>query len=288
MADILCPACKAELTLPFTPDGQTVECPRCRHDFVPFPETGAKPRTGRPPGPLRGEWKATFAMAMLAGSILTFVFQLYVNNERASLITQRENVEVFGAAIFGQLFDGPAAFDQRWHQWEDIARNMVTFNVLIFFMTVLAVLVWLYHVSSNLRLLQADGLSHSPAGAVLCYFAPFVNFIRPCSILQEICRASDPRAISTPKSWQLSPGLRSVALWWISFLGATSLGLICILANSDEALDPLDNQRIVLRLWSLSNLLMIVAGGFLIYVIHTLEQRQRERYARLYAHDGDA
>lgn len=293
---VLCPFCDAKLTLPTSADGQTAQCPRCRRDFEPGRKRAAaasssssKPaetrREPRGAQPLGGEWKATLLLALLAGCILALASQLLVNSMRLSLINEQNDLDM-------QDFIGPGPrlpldFLERWDYWEQIARNMITFDLLLLAVTMIAFLVWLHHTSANLRLLQADGLTHTPAGAVFSFFLPFVNIYRPCAIMQEIGQASDPRSVRNARAWKTALPMHQVTIWWLSFMAAAGLALFALWTTVGSRHDP-DAEQFVMLFWCGSNLAMIVAAVMLMIVIHLLEQRQQERYARLWEDDPDA
>ncbi|MBI3822079.1 MAG: DUF4328 domain-containing protein [Planctomycetes bacterium] len=291
---VLCPFCQAQLTLPSAAEKQAVQCPRCGREFEPSRKpasaSSSSDRSARgatKTAPLGGEWKATLAMALLAGCILGFACQLYVNTVRLSLLNEKQDIfnEDFNFRGPGNGALVPPEFLDRWDHWDRTAGNMVRFSVVLFLATTVAFFLWLHQVAANLRLLQADGLTHSPATALLSFFIPVVNIVRPCAILQEISQASDPRTIRSARAWKSASPLHTITLWWLCFLGACGSALLCMWVASNNP--DLDIQQITVVLWCASNMAMILAAILLMLVIHTLEQRQQERYAKLLEDEED-
>jgi hypothetical protein len=264
---VYCPKCRAELTLPAAALRRTVECPRCKHPFQPFGEDAPAA-----PSSLGPAWKTTLALALVTASILTFALQLFVNGTRMGLLAERDQVFV------GNFIPD---FDDRWTYWEQTADKMLGFTLLVLAASAIGFFIWLYQVSDNLRVLQADGLTHAPGGAVAAFFVPFVFLFRPCAILQEIGRASDPRAVRHTTAWKGTASLRCITWWWLCFLAAIGIAVLCLWI--DRRPHDGDTEEIALLFWCGSNIAMIAAGVFLLVTIRALEDRQHQRFARLYS-----
>src|SRR5260221_56642 len=128
---IVCPFCKATLTLPSSTRRVTVQCPRCERDFEP-----ADFRLAGPPG---GEWKATLAIALLAGNILAFAAQLVINLTRMSLAAEVERMQL---DFFNVGFPPAADLMDRWDYWEGVSASMVGLIVFIMVPTAIGFFIW--------------------------------------------------------------------------------------------------------------------------------------------------
>lgn len=59
-------------------------------------------------------------------------------------------------------------------------------------------------------------------------FIPFVNLVRPYTIIQEMWRKSESRPDATPRNWW------AILLWWISLLMFESLFFIALDESPDS------------------------------------------------------
>ena len=59
--------------------------------------------------------------------------------------------------------------------------------------TVVAFCFWVYSAHANLRWLRVSGLEYTPGWAVGWFFVPIMLLFRPCQVMFEIWKASDPR-----------------------------------------------------------------------------------------------
>jgi hypothetical protein len=50
--------------------------------------------------------------------------------------------------------------------------------------------VWIYRAAANLRAFGAQGLRHTPAWAVIWYFVPLANLVKPYQVMGELWRHS--------------------------------------------------------------------------------------------------
>ena len=305
---VVCTCCQAQLVLPGLPAGQTVQCPRCQHVFEPFrqhagpvaavaprfaeDDTEDEPRGIVRPLPLAGEKLAVTAIWLLGVCCLFFVILLYLHIDRAWIVAEMKELEI--GAIIGQV--GQARMVQLQDQLFDSlqrAHTMVTLTSLAFWPTVVIYLMWLYRASSNLRLLQADGVSHTPGGAVISYFVPIANLFRPLMQMKEIWRASDPEHIDHGRAWQQFPAAMIINAWWISFLLTGIVAFIGSCVEPDPFLDiQIEGRGNGFRHWRDESAVVwtyasayvgiLVAGSLLILIIRGITQRQRERFAQLY------
>lgn len=111
---------------------------------------------------------------------------------------------------------------------------------LAFSACTLAYFRWLHLAYKNAdRLGNRSALGFTPRGAVISFFIPFVNIVRPHQVLQNLRRASDPSDIEephrrlavtnpgyrepaaielAPRSWS-APGV-PITAWWLVYIGS--------------------------------------------------------------------
>ena len=95
-------------------------------------------------------------------------------------------------------------------------------------------LFFIYQTYSNLLSFGTDGLLSTPGMAVAVWFMPLVSFFRPCQVVNEIWRASDPTIPrQRPTEWQVSRSSPLVNGWWLSMFIFVPLVVILIADNVD-------------------------------------------------------
>jgi hypothetical protein len=283
---VACPDCHVRLELPALPKGQTVQCPRCARVFEPallraapksvtqaivlLDDAPIEPAPLTPTEPLGGAWKAPAAMIALIVFLLSCLLQIYVHYEQYELIQQ----DLAAPLVLGRRHVIDLDRHIRWHAWEaqrDVA-NVILF--VTFWPAAILFLIWLHQASRNAWSLQAEGLQFGPA-TTLSFFIPILNLVLPYCMVQEIWRASHPRAVLDPLGWKEGPSSVTIRLWWASYVAAILVGsLLC--AQSDMA--PREDAALFVCLGGAC----VVAGlALMIYIIHGIRVRQNERYARL-------
>lgn len=75
-------------------------------------------------------------------------------------------------------------------------------------------LVWQYRGHTDARVIAAETAPTSPAWGVLCWFVPFLNFVKPFQVVREIQHASVPR------------GHAHVALGHVALVGVLDRGVL--------------------------------------------------------------
>lgn len=137
-------------------------------------------------------------------------------------------------------------------------------------------LIWQYPVHTNARLFAHDLVPIGPGWGVLCWFVPFVNFVKPYLTLRKI------RAASVPSR---RGGRWVTRLWWGAWLGG---GILSSAAVIDAMLDVFDDLRgsIMPRLFVVeldegtlqlivaAELLVVVAAAFAVIIIREVTQGQ--------------
>ena len=93
------------------------------------------------------------------------------------------------------------------------ALVLVLAQELLFIVTVILFLRWIYHAHSNVRVLGARGLTYSPGWAVGAYFIPIVNLWVPLRAMIHLARAS-----RAPATWERERTAPVIVTWWVVWL----------------------------------------------------------------------
>jgi len=148
---------------------------------------------------------------------------------------------------------------------------------LLSFPATVLFLWFLYRAYENLAFLKVSGQKYSSVWAVCWFFIPGLNLIRPFDVMRELWRASDP-AVLDETAWKRSPATPLIAIWWMLFVLAffgRPASLLMAASGEIAAVPGIMHANLFFET------LEIPAAIAAIYVVWRIEQRQREKYARL-------
>lgn len=102
----------------------------------------------------------------------------------------------------------------------DIRQGIVgILQFLVFVVSAVWILRWIYRASCNARELGAAGMQFSPRQSVMWYFVPGLNLWKPYQAMKEIWQASE-----RPHDWRTGPAPGLLVGWWILWLLSSSAG----------------------------------------------------------------
>ncbi|MBI15650.1 MAG: hypothetical protein CL782_05325 [Chloroflexi bacterium] len=90
---------------------------------------------------------------------------------------------------------------------------------LVYLVTIITFLRWIYQASSNLNALGYVSQRFSPAWAVGWWFIPFMHLFRPYQVMNEIWKSSHPNNKYTPGvpsagTYKIDIGSNLIGWWW--------------------------------------------------------------------------
>jgi len=75
--------------------------------------------------------------------------------------------------------------------------------------------LWLYKANKSLREMGVQGLQYGPGWGIGGFLVPFLQFVRPAQVTQEIWKASDPDiGADDPTEWILNSASPLIGVWW--------------------------------------------------------------------------
>lgn len=102
----------------------------------------------------------------------------------------------------------------------DVRQAVVgLFQVLVFIVTGVVFLRWIYRANKNARQLGAKGMQFTPGWSVGWYFVPIANLWKPYQAMKEIWNAS-----VDPLKWDAQGRSPILGLWWALWLLSSFLG----------------------------------------------------------------
>jgi hypothetical protein len=163
------------------------------------------------------------------------------------------------------LFQWMRGFDPKQTGAAEAAVVMVQF--LLYIVTGIVALPWIYLANANARALGASDMMVSPGWAVGWFFVPLMNLVMPYLMMRELWKAS-----AKPKDWQLEYAPPLILLWWVLWVAAGISGLIAFQLTfqpEDEAAAAADYA------YFLSDLCFIPASLLFASLIGRIQAMQR-------------
>jgi len=214
--------------------------------------------------PLRG--RANLAIAMLV--VIALVSAL-------SILYERDVQAIVDAATAGQPVNFAAA------QAADDRTSMVSgLWLLVFIPTAIAFIAWFYRAYVNIERMGARDLRTTAGWSIGAWFVPFLNWVRPKQIMNDIWRASDPALPAGElRGWQNAAVAGLLHWWWAAFLGATIISNISgrMILNADT----LDERVSAGEVGMYADAGLIVAAVLAVFVVLLFLRDQERRAAGL-------
>lgn len=165
-----------------------------------------------------------------------------------------------------------------------IALGVGGFSFLAYLATIVVFLIWMHRSYVNLKPLGTTHTEYSPGWAVGSWFVPFVNLVRPYSIIKEIWFGSDPDDVNTEGS-PLGSTLEMAKIvtpmfgfWWAMWIISNVFNNISTRLSFRST--SLDDHVMSFWLAIIASVLTIVAAFLAISVVNAITKRQEEKYKR--------
>lgn len=155
------------------------------------------------------------------------------------------------------------------------ARQQIVgiFQILIYLVSGIWILRWIYVACYNARELAYGAMEHSPGWSVGWYFVPFANLWKPYQAMKEIWRVSaNPR---DPAS-ESEPGL--LALWWLFYIVASLSGNASFrMSLRADEVGELIAANMVTRISDIAGIPLAIVFMFVVRRIHDNQQLARAK-----------
>jgi len=140
-----------------------------------------------------------------------------------------------------------------------------------------------HRVSRNVLALNNEGQNFTPEKAVLWFFIPFFNLIKPWQVFKELFRGSDPDVTTSSKTEWKSKGKVPVIvhIWALVFVGVFFFNPRTIGWFWYSIRETLDDVIVAHQRLIIADLLMAVLGIAAIFVVLELHRRQEARHAKV-------
>jgi hypothetical protein len=141
--------------------------------------------------------------------------------------------------------------------------------------SIVAFLMWFHRVHRNLPALGSEHLRYTPGWAVGAWFVPILNLVRPCQIMVEVWKGSDPENIRF-RDPAAARGSMLVGFWWALFIIMGFAGRVA--AQSWGETPSLDS--LIATTWAsvVSSVITLPAGLLAILLVRAVDQNQQARH----------
>lgn len=172
-------------------------------------------------------------------------------------------------------------------------------DLLVLIVSVITFLMWFHRAHKNLSLGGLYGMSYTPGWAVGGFFVPFLNFVRPYSVMKEVSMGSTYLAQRVDEGvepetelgetggdvlWTTVEPDPAVQLWWACFLIQGVLGNIA--SRMELRAEEIGTAKIAAWIALISNVAAIPAALYAIKLIRTISTQQEKAREAQYAHAG--
>lgn len=144
---------------------------------------------------------------------------------------------------------------------------------VLFLLSVVPMMLWLYRAHANLAEAGVPGLRHSPGWVIASYFVPGANVVVPFAAMRELHN----RSMGEPEEFgHVSVGV--VTSWWACHLGAVVVWLIIAVS---AFIDLLPGVYLLTPFWALYAwtvlMLVLLAGSawFLYRIVREVTDAQQ-------------
>jgi hypothetical protein len=133
-------------------------------------------------------------------------------------------------------------------------------QLLLFIVTGIVFLTWIYRANRNARALGAQGMRFTPGWTVGWFFVPIMSLWKPFQAMREIWQAS-----VQPGNWQAVTTPPLIGWWWAIYIINLFLGQIAFrMASAADGLDSAMNASAVTLASDISSMVLDVIAFLLV------------------------
>jgi hypothetical protein len=151
-------------------------------------------------------------------------------------------------------------------------------HVGVMFVAAVAFLLWFYRAYQNLSSFRSGPLRYSASKAAWSFFIPFVNLVRPFSVMRDIWQASDPTLPPfAPSPYTAAPVSPLVPTWWALFLAQGVLAWLALAPlQRGHTVDTVLASAQLMRVSYAAAIFAAASACVLVFVIQRRQQQLAE------------
>ena len=182
--------------------------------------------------------------------------------------------EVFSYVYLGELASGVRLAGITPRLYDRITRVVGAAQFLVFLITGVVILRWIYRARECVDALDATGMHLTPGWSIGWYFVPIANLWKPFQALNEIWKPS-----SEPRSWSAQPTPALLRWWWGFWLLASALGqAVYRLSGYAKTLEEFQTLSLVSIASSVTDILLSIT---LMAIVVRIDNMQRRHFTDL-------
>jgi hypothetical protein len=163
---------------------------------------------------------------------------------------------------------------------DDRVQAFALLGVASYVVTGIVFVVWFQRCYKNSQALGTSNLRFSAGWAAGAWFVPFLNFVRPKQIADDVWKSTDPNAPALQdSSWMAVrvPGL--LHAWWAFLIGGAVVSrVVASLANDSDSLSEL---RTLDRVAAVAEIVTVVGAILASLVVRAMTARGEQRAKNL-------
>ena len=210
---------------------------------------------------------ANATIVLLAITALLSIASAFVYFDRASLI--------------GDFLGDPSSISPSDIQSaDDRVQAFALLGLASYVVTGIVFVVWFQRCYKNSQALGTSNLRFSSGWAAGAWFVPFLNFVRPKQIADDIWKSTEPDAPAPQNSSWMSvrvPGL--LHAWWAFFIGGAVASRIAASLASDN--DSLSHLRNLDRFSAVAEIVTVMGAILAALVVRGITARGEQRAKNL-------
>jgi hypothetical protein len=168
---------------------------------------------------------------------------------------------------------------QQLQNADNLVQTAVVLQLGAFIGAFIALAVCTHRLYKNLPALGAADLRYTSGWGAGAWFVPFLNFVRPKQIVNDIWRATDPDAPAQQgSSWHGRPVRSLLDVWWAVFIAAALFSRFVSTAGEEPTIEEIAASD---RQGAIGSAVLAASMVLTLVVFRALVARQQERAAKL-------
>lgn len=221
----------------------------------------AHPQDWSPPGQLAGGYMASGPMRWYplrgVATALVVLLSISVATALAAATAALRERQAFHDAV--EDFAGLSALADA----ERLTGSLIALGVFVGIAVAVLLVVWMWRAAKDLEALGRFNPTLGAGWAIGGWFVPVASLVLPAVVAVGLWKGSDATIPGGSTAWKRAPTSPLVALWWISWIVATALGVARALAQPEDGLYATPGEYLTQNALQVAWLLALAAAGVL-------------------------
>lgn len=163
---------------------------------------------------------------------------------------------------------------------ERLTGSLIALGAFVGIAVAVLLVVWMWRAAKDLEALGRVNPTLGAGWAIGGWFVPVGSLVLPCIVAVGLWKGSDATIPGGSADWKRAPTSPLVALWWMSWIVATVLGVARALAQPEDGLYTTAGEYFTQNALQVAWLLALMAAGVLCaFVVRRITARFEETLA---------